>query len=98
MVDVGFAATAGLSLVGLGAEQVGRINVSNVAGLEIGFEYGAQVTDLKPLPGASGRSLRLRFRPLCRGPGWCRARLFGVGRLCLHRPQIRSEEHTSELQ
>ena len=89
MVDVGFAANAALSLVGLGAEQVGRINVSNVAGLEIGFEYGAQVTDLKPLPGASGRSLRLRFRPLCRGPGWCRARLFGVGRLCFHRPQIR---------
>jgi len=38
VVDVGFAADAPLAFVGLGAEQVGRINVSDVPGLEIGFE------------------------------------------------------------
>ena len=50
-VDVGLAADALLPVVGLGAEQVGAINVSDVLGFQVGFEDRAQVADLRPLAG-----------------------------------------------
>ena len=71
--NIGLAGGAHLALMGLGAEQVGAVDVGYVLGLKIGFQNRAQVADLEPLRGRQRgdgqRRLRLRFRPLCRRLG-----------------------------
>ena len=73
MINVRFAGGAQLPLMGLGAEQIGAIDVGDVLGLEVGFQKRAQVGNLKPLPvrrrGGRRYRLRLRFRPLWRRLG-----------------------------
>ena len=49
MVDVRFAAAPALARVGLGAEEVGAVDVGDVPRFKIGFEEGAQVADQEAL-------------------------------------------------
>jgi len=45
MVNIGFATTALLTLVGLGTKQVGAVNVGNLLLIQIDFQQLTQVTD-----------------------------------------------------
>ena len=69
MEDVGFAAAPVLALMGLGTEQVGAINLGDIARLEIALELHTQVGDVETIAG--GR-FSLRFR-------WPRHRRRGRG-------------------
>ena len=62
MVDVRLAAAPALAGVRFGAEEIGAVDVGDVARLKVGFEDGTQIADQQALGAPRGRGRR-RVRP-----------------------------------
>lgn len=81
MVNVRLAAAPVLAGVGFGAEEIGAVDVGDVARLKVGFEDGTEIADQQAL-GTGGERGRRRVRPGFRLRGWrlprrIRSRRFG---------------------